>query len=67
MNRTRAGRRAAPLPWTATLIAPIALVVVAVFGSRTDVAHLADAAQAADLAVRDALEPLRADGHGDHR
>ncbi|MBC7551662.1 MAG: hypothetical protein H7269_12350 [Cellulomonas sp.] len=78
MNRTRAGRRATALPWTATLIAPIALIVVASFGAgsayvRTlpavdaDVAHLADAARVADLAVLDGLEPLRADRLGDDR
>lgn len=107
MSRTRAGRRATALPWTATLIAPIALIVVASFGARThgfvggmllgicialaiasgvvalvgagsayvrtlpaddaDVAHLADAARVADLAVLDGLEPLRADRLGDDR
>lgn len=35
MSRTRAGRRATALPWTATLIVPIALIVVASFGART--------------------------------
>lgn len=35
-RRTDAGRRATPLPWTATLIAPSAFILAAVLSFRTD-------------------------------